>query len=70
MTTEAPRISATEAKARLDAGEKLLFLDSRNPQAWSESDVKLPGALRVPSDDAERILSAIPRETPLVAYCT
>ena len=70
QTTEARRISAGDAKARLERGEPIVFLDSRNPKAWAESDVKLPGAIRVEADRVRDHLSEIPRGRPIVAYCT
>ena len=70
QATEAARISAEDAKARLARGEPIVFLDSRNPKAWTESDVKLPGAIRVEADRVRDHLSEIPRGRPIVAYCT
>ena len=64
------RISVHELRKRLDAGDTFVFLDSRNPQAWGESDMKIPGAIRVPADDLESHLAEIPKDKPLVAYCT
>jgi rhodanese-related sulfurtransferase len=54
----------------MNAGEQFVFIDTRNPQAWAESDVKLPGALRVPVAEAEQHLAEIPRGRPIVTYCT
>lgn len=64
------RVTADEVKARLDRGEPIAFLDARNPTAWGEADTKLPGALRVPADEAERRLDEVPRDRAVVTYCT
>ena len=64
------RISPEEVNARVLAGEPMIFLDSRNPKAWSESDKKLPSAIRMPADDVESYLHSIDRESTVVAYCT
>jgi len=64
------RISPEEANARVLAGEPVTFFDSRNPQAWSESDRKIPGALRVTADDVESHLGQFDRNTTIIAYCT
>jgi rhodanese-related sulfurtransferase len=64
------RITVDELRRRMEAGEDFIFVDVRNPQAWAESDVKLPDAIRVPLDDAENRLQKIPRDKPVVAYCT
>jgi rhodanese-related sulfurtransferase len=67
---DAPRITVDELKRRLDSGEEFTFLDVRNPQAWADSDVKLPGAVRMTPDTLEQKLSRIPKAKPIVAYCT
>ncbi len=69
---DAPRITVSEVGKRMDAGEKFVFIDTRNPQAWSESDTMLPGAMRLPADkvEVEEKLQALPKSKPVVAYCT
>jgi rhodanese-related sulfurtransferase len=64
------RITVDELRRRMEAGEDFTFVDVRNPQAWAESDVKLPDAIRIPLDTAENSLQKIPRDKPVVAYCT
>jgi rhodanese-related sulfurtransferase len=54
----------------MDAGEDFTIIDVRNPQAWGQSDTMMPEAMRVPLDDFERHLSQIPKNRPVVAYCT
>jgi len=70
----ARKVSAEEVKRRIDRGEAVVFVDSRNPQAWSQSNEKLPGAIRIPAGEVERSLSEIPKEGPpgrwIVTYCT
>ena len=68
--TEVSRITVGEVRQRLDRGEPLLFLDTRNPKAWAEADVKLPGALRVEADKVDERLTEIPRGRSIVTYCT
>jgi len=67
---DAPRITVDELKRRMDAQEDFTILDSRNPQAWAESDGMVPGSIRVPVDAWEKNLSRIPKNQPVVAYCT
>jgi rhodanese-related sulfurtransferase len=64
------RIAVDELRKRMEAGEDFAFVDVRNPQAWAESDVKLPEAIRVPVDEVEKNVNQIPRDKPVVAYCT
>jgi rhodanese-related sulfurtransferase len=60
----------TVDEERMGAGEQFAFIDTRNPQAWEESDVKLPDAIRLPVDKLEEHISEIPKGRPIVAYCT
>jgi sulfur-carrier protein adenylyltransferase/sulfurtransferase len=64
------RISVAEARRLLDRGEPVVFLDVRNPQAWASSDVKVPGALRIPLDELPARAAELPRRGHIVAYCT
>ena len=64
------RSSVDEVRQRLDRGEPVVFLDVRNPQAWASSDVKLPGAIRIPLDELPERAGELPRDRPIVAYCT
>jgi rhodanese-related sulfurtransferase len=67
---EATRVTADELKERMGRGEQFAFLDTRNPQAWGEAETKLPGAIRVPADEAESRLEEIPRDRAVITYCT
>jgi rhodanese-related sulfurtransferase len=64
------KITVDEARKQMQAGKQLVFLDTRNPHAWAQSDVILPGAIRVPVDEFEKHLPEIPKDKPLVTYCT
>ena len=64
------RVTADEVKARMDRGEKFAFIDARNPEAWAESDVKLPGALRMRPEEAEKRVGDLPRDRTIITYCT
>lgn len=64
------RITVDELRKRQQAGEDFVFLDTRGQQAWSQSDVKVQGAIRVPVEDLDQHLSEIPKDKSVVAYCT
>jgi len=64
------RITVDEVKQRLDRGEEFAFVDTRNLQAWAESDSKLPNALRVPANELDQHLDEIPKDRTLITYCT
>jgi adenylyltransferase/sulfurtransferase len=67
---DAPRITVQELKKRMDAGENFSVIDVRNPHAWAEAKTVIPGAIRVPIDELEKNLPRIPKNKPVVTYCT
>jgi rhodanese-related sulfurtransferase len=67
---EATRVTVDEVKERMDRGEMFTFIDTRNPKAWAEADTKLPGAIRIPADEAEQHLDQVPRDRTVITYCT
>jgi rhodanese-related sulfurtransferase len=67
---EATRVTVDEVKERMDRGEQFTFVDTRNPKAWAEARTKLPGAIRVPSDEVEQHISEIPGDRTVITYCT
>ena len=67
---EPTRMTVDDAKGRLDRDEPIQFIDARNPKAWAESDLKLPGAIRVPADQVGRHVEEISHNRSLVIYCT
>jgi len=64
------RISAGELRRRMEAGEEFTVIDVRNPQAWAEATDMAAGAIRVALDDADTAIGRIPRNKPIVTYCT
>jgi rhodanese-related sulfurtransferase len=67
---DAPRITVGELKRRMETGEDFTLIDVRNPQAWAKSDTMLPEAIRVLPDKLEENLPRIPKNRPVVVYCT
>jgi rhodanese-related sulfurtransferase len=67
---EATRVTPDEVRARMDRGERFVFVDARNDKAWAESDVKLPGAVRLPANEAGRRAAELPRDRTIITYCT
>jgi len=68
------RVTAEEVMRWMDRGKAVVFVDTRNPQAWGESNEKLPGAIRIPAGEVEQHLNEIPKsvagERWIVTYCT
>ena len=67
---ELKRITIGEIKKRLDNNEPILFIDTRNPHDWGESDVKIPGALRIHFSELKQHLDELPHDRLIVTYCT
>ena len=67
---EVTRVTVDELKVRMDRGEQFTFVDTRNRKAWGEAETKLPGAIRVPADDAESHFDEIPKDRTAITYCT
>ncbi len=68
--TQNLRITLDELRKRMGSGEQFAFIDTRNPQAWETSDVKLPGAIRLRAENLEQRSSELPKDKPIVTYCT
>lgn len=64
------RVTVDEILARMKRGEPFVFIDTRNAQAWSTAETKLPGAIRVPAEEVEEHLADIPRDRVVITYCT
>jgi len=69
-SVEPQRITAEEAKRRLDAGEAISFLDSRAEDAWRMAELQIPKSIRVPPDAVDAHLDHIPHRGLIVPYCT
>lgn len=67
---EVTKVTSTELRDRLKNGQLIVFIDARSQKAWKGSDVKVPGAIRIPKDELEQHLKEIPPDRPIVAYCT
>ena len=67
---ELDRITIGEVKKMIDRGEPVLLIDTRNPHDWGESDVRLPGALRIHYSELKPHLEELPRDRTIVTYCT
>ena len=63
------RIDATDAQARVDAGEAIV-LDVVSPLAWEQLDRAVHGAVRISPDELDERWQELPRERTIIAYCT
>lgn len=60
-------MSPQDAKVRLDQGEKIIFLDVREP--WEVAINRLEGAVHIPLGDLGRRYPELSPEAEIVAYC-
>jgi len=67
---EPRRIRVADVKKRLERGEPILFIDTRSSHSWEESDVKIPGAVRIHYSELPQRLGELPRDRLIVTYCT
>ena len=67
---EPKRISVDGLKQRMDKGESVFFIDTRNEQAWSEAEDRIPGAVRIHFSQLDRHLDELPDDRLIVTYCT
>jgi hypothetical protein len=49
---------------------KPVFIDTRNAKHWGQSDVKIPGALRIWREELAARAGEVPRGLPVITYCT
>jgi rhodanese-related sulfurtransferase len=67
---EPTKLTAAEVKRRMDRGEPFAFVDARGLNEWSQSDSRLPGALRLTASEVEQHLEEIPQGRTIIAYCS
>jgi rhodanese-related sulfurtransferase len=60
-----------EVMIRLDAGEDIVFLDTRTTADWAAGTTMIANALRVKNNVVlNRVVRKIPKERLIVTYCT
>jgi rhodanese-related sulfurtransferase len=66
---EAARIAVNEAWRLVQSGADPLFLDTRNLKHYAQSDLKIPGSLRIWREELEERIGELPRDHMIIAYC-
>lgn len=65
------RIEIADVGARMESGQEIVFIDTRNGSAWSHSDKIIPGAIRVRgAEEFSDVMKTLAKETFIVTYCT
>ena len=62
------RITATQLRAMLEAGEKIVVVDVRS--ALESTADSVPGALRIPLEDLDTRSDDIPRDQDVILFCS
>ncbi len=66
-----PRIMVDEVKAKLDSGQKIIFIDTRTGSEWKNSSQMIPGAIRVRGNpDFAAVIKTLHKDDFIVTYCT
>ena len=60
-------ISVAELKKRLDAGEKILVVDVREP--WENAQCRIEGSVLIPMGTIPASLQKLDTDDPVVCYC-
>jgi rhodanese-related sulfurtransferase len=63
-------IGVDEAWQLVEQGAEPVFIDTRNAKHWGQSDVMIPGALRIWREELEARISEVPRGRTVITYCT
>lgn len=61
-----PRLDAAEVKRRLDAGDRVLVVDVRSPEAFTQRHIE--GARSIPAAVVLDRASDLPRDIDIVFY--
>ena len=68
-SVEPKPISPEAAWALVEEGRGPVFLDTRNPKHWGQSELQIPGSLRIWRAELEGRIAEVPRGRPVVTYC-
>jgi len=64
------KVTVEEVENRLSRGGDITLVDARSAEAWSKSDIKAAGAIRIPPDNADDHTADVSRDDYIVTYCT
>lgn len=68
--TDSLRITKEDVKRRMDSGEEFVFIDVRNPGPWERTARKIKGAIRIALNELDSRIGSLPKNKPVVTYCT
>jgi rhodanese-related sulfurtransferase len=62
------RVTTEEVKAELQNDKAIFFIDARNSTDWNASDIKVRGAVRIPTEELPQRLDQVPRGETVITY--
>ena len=69
--SDVQRITIAELQALQANHEPVILIDTRTPGQWQRAKDKIPGAIRVDSQNAlQKLKAEVPSSTEIVTYCT
>jgi rhodanese-related sulfurtransferase len=68
LAAQPKNISSTQAQALLARDKKIVLLDVRTPEEYREAHLK--GALLIPLGEMEKRVREVPRDRPILVYCS
>jgi hypothetical protein len=68
LSVDVPRMTKEELRTMLGS-PSLMIIDVRYGKDWTDSDLKIKGAIREEPDDAKSWASKYPKDKALVLYC-
>ena len=70
-SSDIQRITIAELQTLQASGETVIFIDTRNPSQWQRAKDKIPGAIRVTTqNELQTLQSEASPDTEIVTYCT
>jgi rhodanese-related sulfurtransferase len=63
-------IGVEDAWRLVEEGAEPFFLDTRNAKHWGQSDVMIRGAVRIWREELAARIAEVPRDRPVITYCT
>jgi rhodanese-related sulfurtransferase len=65
-----PRMTPEKLKALIDTEQAISIVDVRQPAAYNSSPLTILGAIRIPPDEIPQRYQEIPRNQPVITFCT
>lgn len=69
-TSETQRISPRALDGARRRGERVIVLDVRRRDAWTDEPTRIPGAVWLPLDEVPQRSRDLPKDAHLAVYCS